>query len=149
MKQVNGQTAKQISEMLLELTSIALLSNNFESFSVCFHVPHLIETADNKKVLKTRDDLRSVFERVVEDYQRKGVTDLVRFCEVAEFRGETRVEATHITHMMSRNQRVADPFPAFSVLEFIDGRWQSISSQYAVDKDTTVGRAIRKSETDS
>ena len=30
----------------------------------------------------------------------------------------------------------------FSVLEFIDGRWQATATQYAVDKTTTVGRAI-------
>ena len=143
MQQVNGQTAKQVSEMLLELTGTALLNNNFNLFSQCFHVPHVIETAENKKVLKTLDDLEFVFDSVVEDYRRKRVTNLVRICDVAEFRSDTRVEATHITHMMSGDVRVADPFPVFSVLELIDGGWRGTSSQYAVDRDTTVGRAIR------
>lgn len=145
MQQVNGQTAKQISEMLLELTGTALLSDNFDLFARCFHLPHAIETGDGKLLIRTRKELESVFNSVVEDYRCKGVTDLVRICEVAEFRGDTRVEATHITHMMSGDVRVMDPFPAFSVLELIDGRWQGVSSQYAVDENTTVGRAIRRS----
>jgi uncharacterized protein (DUF2461 family) len=142
MEQVNGQTAKQVSEMLLELTGEALLSGDFRLFSLCFHLPHVIETADSKRVLKTTEDLRAVFDSVTDDYRRRHVTRLVRICEVAEFNSETKLKATHITHMMSGDQRVNDPFPCYSVLEFIDGRWQCVSSQYAVDNKTTVGRAI-------
>ena len=144
MDQVNGQTAKEISEMLLELTGDALLSGNFETLAACFHLPHTIETPDHKRVLHSRRDLQTVFDSVTDDYRRKRITKLVRICEVAEFKSETRVEATHITHMMSGDQRVGDPFPNFSVLEFIDGRWQVTASQYAVDNQTTVGRAIAK-----
>ncbi len=142
MDQVNGRTAKDISEMLLELTGGALLSGNFETFAACFHLPHTIETPDHKRVLETRTDLRAVFDSVTDDYRRKRITRLVRICEVATFKSETRVEATHITHMMAEDQRVGDPFPNFSVLEFIDGRWQATATQYAVDKTTTVGRAL-------
>ena len=128
--------------MLLELTGKALLSNDFSLFSHCFHLPHTFETADEKRVVKTKADLQEVFDYLVSDYLRKRITDLVRICEVADYRNDHRIEATHITHLMSGNQRVTDPFPAFSVLEFIDGRWQVSSSQYAVDKETTVGRAL-------
>ncbi len=144
MEQVNGRTAKDISEMLLELTGDALLTRNFETFAACFHLPHTLETPDHKRVLHSRRDLQNVFDNVTDDYRRKRITRLVRICEVAEFKSETRVEATHITHMMSGDQRVGDPFPNFSVLEFIDGRWQATATQYAVDKQTTFGRAISK-----
>ena len=144
MLHVKSQTAKEISEMLLKITGDALLSNDFETFAPCFHLPHLIETPDCKKVLENLDDMRVVFDRVSDDYHRRQVTNLVRICEVAEFRGDTRIEATHVTHMMCGNQRVVDPFPAFSVLEFIDGRWRVSSSQYAVDKHTAVGRALAR-----
>ena len=128
--------------MLLTLTGGALLGNNFSLFAQCFHLPHTIETGDNKCVLRTLTDLRAIFDSVVDYYAFKRVTDLVRITEVAEFRSETRIEATHITHMMSGDQRVLDPYPCYSVLEFIDDRWQTTSSQYAVDKTTTVGRAL-------
>lgn len=142
MKQVNGHTAKEVSEMLLKQTGDALLSNDFALFAQCFHLPHTIETGDNKRVLKTFAEMRAVFDSVVGDYARKRVTDLVRITEVAEFRSDTRIEAAHMTHMMSGDQRVTDPFPCFSVLEFIDDCWRSTASQYAVDTHTTVGRAL-------
>lgn len=130
--------------MLLELTGNAMLCNNFDRFALCFHLPHTIETADNKRVLKTKQDLRNVFENVLHDMRTRQVTALVRYCEVAEYRTDTRIEATHISHMMSGDLRVVDPFPVFSVLEFVDGHWQIMSSQYAVDNQTTVGRAIAR-----
>ncbi|QUJ75467.1 hypothetical protein KDD17_10830 [Sulfitobacter albidus] len=70
------------------------------------------------------------------------MTTLVRITEVAEFRSDTRIEATHMTHMMAGDLRVNDPFPNFSVLEFISGRWRIASSQYAVDARSHVDRAI-------
>lgn len=142
MQRVNGQTAVEVSEMLLALTAEALLSNNFSLFAHCFHLPHTMETADSKRVLKTTDDLKSVFDSVTNDYRRRHITNLVRICEVAEFKDERSLGATHTTHLMSGDQRLDNPFPCFSILEFIDGRWQCTSSQYAVDTQTTVGRAI-------
>ncbi|MBD3664285.1 hypothetical protein [Sulfitobacter aestuariivivens] len=148
MRQVNGQTAQQIAEVSLEITGKALLSDDFATFAACFHLPHSIETPDHKRVLNTPEDLRSMFDAVAEDYRRKRVTELVRYCEVAAFESETRIKATYMSHMLAGDQRVHDPFPIFSVLEFIDGRWQCVSSQYAVDTNTTVGRAIAASAQD-
>jgi hypothetical protein len=148
MRQVNGQTAKQIAEETLELTGKALLGNDFATFERCFHLPHSIETPDHKRVLQTREELRAVFDRVAEDYARKRVTQLVRYCEVAEFENDSRINATYLSHMLAGDQRVSDPFPIFSVLEFIDDRWQCKASQYAVDTQTTVGRAIAASARD-
>lgn len=136
------KTAKEISEYLLEKTAAALLAGDFEAFTPYFRLPHFIATSEQKTVLNTVEDMRAVFNRVVQDYTRKQITDLVRVCDVAEYRTKTRIEATHTTHMMSGNQRVGDPFPSFSVLELVDGRWVVTSSQYAVDKTTTVGRAL-------
>lgn len=135
--------------MLLEITGAALLENDFDSFSNCFHVPHFIATAEHKTVLRTRQELRDIFDKAVAGYSHQQITNLVRFCEVAEYRSDTRIEAMHITHLMSGNQRVADPFPSFSVLEFIDGRWQLTSSQYAVEKTTPFGSAIEKHQADT
>lgn len=144
MLHVNPQAAKEISERLLKITGDALLNNDFDTFAGCFGLPHLIETPDSKRVMENLQDMRVVFDGVVDDYRRRQITNLVRICEVAEFRSETRIEATHITHMMSGNQRVVDPFPAFSILELIDGRWQATSSQYAVDNKTAVGRVLHR-----
>ncbi|MEM6305831.1 MAG: hypothetical protein AAF744_14020 [Pseudomonadota bacterium] len=144
MRQVNGQTAEDVSQMLLDLTGEALLSNRFETFAACFHLPHMIETADQKRVLRTRRELQAVFDSVTDDYRRKRITALVRVCDVAEFKSDTCVHATHTTHMMAGQQRIGEPFPNFTVIEHIDGRWQCTSTQYAVDNKTTVGLAMSK-----
>lgn len=142
MEKTVKPTAKEISELLLERTAAALMADDFDAFAKWFHVPHFVSTADETKVLETLDDARIMFNRVVHDYRRKRITQLVRICEVAEYRSETRIEATHISHMMAGNERISDPVPVFSVLQFIDGSWKISSSQYAVDKNTTVGHAL-------
>lgn len=138
-----GPSASDISEMLLEQTAKALLSGDFEAFSLCFALPHTIDTPDRKTTLKTVESLRLMFFRVVHDYRDRNVTALIRFCEVAEFHGPHRVKATHVSHVMSGNQRIIDPFHGYSVIDFIGGRWQLTSTQYAVDNETTVGRVIQ------
>lgn len=140
--------AQDISQMLLEKTGKALLEGDFDTFEQCFALPHVIDTPDRKTTLKTRDALRMMFFRVVEDYRDRNITDIIRFCEVAEFRSPHKVEATHISHMMAGSQRVIDPFPGFSVIELIEGRWQLTSTQYAVDNETIVGRALKKMSED-
>ena len=137
-------TAKEICEGHLETTGRALLARDFEAFAACFDLPHTIETPDRKTVLKTLAALRSVFDRVCEDYQYRRVTDLMRFIEVAEFRGPNRIEVMYVTHMMSGSHRVVDPFPCYSVVERIGDSWLISASQYAVDESTTVGRALSR-----
>lgn len=132
----------EISQAMLEATANAMLANDFDAFLEHFHLPHQIETGDCKRVLHTREEFRVVFDSVVEDYKLRRIDKLVRICEVAEFLSDTQIQATHTSHLMSGNLRVVDPFPCYSILDFIDGRWQISSSQYAVDKHTTVGRAI-------
>ncbi|KIN61956.1 hypothetical protein Z946_812 [Sulfitobacter noctilucicola] len=137
-----GQTALGVQEMILEETGKAMLANDFDAFAHCFALPHTIETPDRKTVLKTRAALQDVFDLVLEDYRKRGVTNLIRICEIAEYRGPLRIEATYMTHVMSGNLRVLDPYPSFCVLELIEDRWQISASQYALDKATTVGRAL-------
>jgi hypothetical protein len=135
-------SAKKISQLFLDATAKAMLEGDFETLSAAFQLPHFISTNDKQTVLETQADLYEIFHRVREDYLRKQVTDLVRHCDVAEFRGPDTIDATHTTHMMSGNRRVNEPFPCYSILERTDGVWRIASSQYAVDKTTTVGHAL-------
>ena len=139
---MGSEKAREIAEGFLEITGKALLSGDYESFVACFHLPHTIETPDQKTVLKTDAAFRRVFDRVCEDYRTRGVTDLIRICDVAEFRGPHRIESTHTAHLMSGSYRVVEPYPSFAVIERFGERWLITSSQYAVDQRTTVGRAL-------
>lgn len=129
--------------MILEKTGKALLSGDFETFAQCFALPHTIDTPDRKTTLKTLGALRLMLFKVVEDYRDRNTTDIIRFCEVAEFKNLTTIEATHISHVMAGDHRVMEPYPGFSVIKYIDGRWQLTSTQYAVDNETNVGRALK------
>ncbi len=128
--------------MLLETTRRALMESDFDASAECVQLPHFIASSRDNKVIESREDLRDTFRKVVQDYASKQVTDLVRSCDVAEYRGATRIEATHTTHLMSGNQRIGGSFPAYSVLEFNDGRWKISSSQYAVETTKAVGFAL-------
>ncbi|KIN68690.1 hypothetical protein Z948_2421 [Sulfitobacter donghicola DSW-25 = KCTC 12864 = JCM 14565] len=134
--------AKEISEMILEITGKALLAGDFDSFAARFHLPHFISSIESNTVLETHDELLHVFKKVTQDYAIKGITNLVRICDVAEYRSPTRIEATHIAHMMAGDDRIGHAIPCFSVLEKIEGVWKVSSSQYAVDAKTTVGHAL-------
>jgi hypothetical protein len=137
-----NQTAAEVSKMLLEATRVALFSGDFDAFAACFHLPHHMASAEDEKVLKTRDDLHDVFLSVTADLARRRITNLVRVCEVAEYSSATSIKATHMTHLMSGSQRVNSPYPSLSIIELIDGRWKVAASQYDVDKTTMVGRAL-------
>jgi hypothetical protein len=90
-----------------------------------------------------------MFFKMVADYRDRNITDIIRFCEVAEYKDLTTIDATHISHVMSGRQRVIEPFPGFSVIKYIDGRWQLTDTQYAVDNETTVGRALKNWDQDA
>lgn len=142
MEQVNGKTAKEISLSLLAKTEKALLSNDFDSFVGCFHLPHSIGSAERRITLETRDDMRSIFDRVVEDYRSRRITALVRIIVECAFNSETQFTSSYVTHMMAGDLRVADPFPCYSIVDLIDGHWLITFSEYDVDKNITVGRAL-------
>lgn len=149
MLSTGRKTAIEITQVYLEQTSNALIYKDFDAFAQFVIVPHVIETPRHKTTLKTRAALLEVFNHVVQDHADRNVTQLVRTCEVAEFHGAFKIEALHITHMMSGNWRIMEPFPTLMLLEFIEGRWQATASQYAVDSKTTVGRALATTLRDS
>lgn len=149
MLSTDGKTANEITQAFLEQTADALIKKDFEAFAHFVNVPHVIETPDQKTIVKTRAALQEIFKHVVQDHADRNVTQLVRTCEVAEFQGAFKIEAVHITHMMSGNWRVMEPFPTLMLLELIEGRWQATASQYAVDNKTTVGRALANTLSDT
>lgn len=138
------KTAIGIAQWLLDETGSAYMENDFDRFINCFDLPHRIETATCKQTVKTVDEFRTLFENVSQSYQVMQTTALVRICDIAEFRTPKRIEATHITHIMSGNRRVVPPYPCFSVLTLREGRWRVASSQYDVDLSTHIGRAFDK-----
>ena len=135
-------TARSIIETMLRRTSNAILANDFEAMNDCFALPLLLETPDTKLIVETEDEHRRLFQRLVEGYACKGVTDIIRVCEVAEFLTPTVIRSLHISHIMSGDRRVDDPMPTLATTEWIGEEWRITTAQYAASKHVPVGRAM-------
>ncbi len=136
------QTAKEVSEHLLEITARALENRDFDAFLSAFHLPQLMTTLGRVIRIETAEKLQHTFEELCKHYEAIGVTDHYRVCVAAEFKSQTRVEATHVAHLLHNGKNVVAPYPVFSVLELIDGHWQIVSAEYAVEEMNGVALAI-------
>lgn len=127
------ETAREVSEHLLERTRQALLTGAENDMVDCFSLPHDIQTFVGQRLITTEAELRSLFHAVTAHYRKIGVTDIVRHCVEAAFMDPHTVTATTETRLVNGNVIVQKPFPVFSVLKFRDGRWQVASSCYAIE----------------
>ncbi len=125
-------SASAIAEELLEITGNAMITGDFDAFAAAFHLPNTMTTSSGTIVVEDEDHLRRVFNGVREKLKNAGITELVRFVEVAEFRSPTQIASTHISYLLSGGSQLEDPYPVFSIIELIDGDWKGVSSDYAV-----------------
>lgn len=141
--------AVAISDALLDSTGVAINTRDFALFSKAFSLPHAVTTFDEKRVIETIEELETVFHANCDYLAAKRVTDIVRKCMSADFDGPETVKAMHITHLMSGTQRVKDPYPGFSVITRTDGIWRVAKSDYAVDANAGLTKALRKLSRDA
>ena len=136
------KTAADVSNYLLDITGRAMMSGDFETFRSCFHLPQKLETFDGTRERRTPDELRQTFEPVRIHYRRQGVTQLVRDCVSAEFKGDDEVHATHQAFLLAGTELRQQPFPGFSILKRVDGDWKITFSQYAITDTPDHNRAL-------
>lgn len=134
--------AREIIETLLLTTADAMLSNDFDTLNACFRVPFVVETQDARIDVDSVETHRKLFDRMVEGYVGKGVTEIIRVCEAAEYVSPTEIRSLHTSHIMAGDLRVEEPMPTLATTELIDGRWQITSAQYIARETLPVGRAI-------
>ncbi|MEL6684098.1 MAG: hypothetical protein AAFN63_11855 [Pseudomonadota bacterium] len=138
----SGHTAREIIEVMLLRTSKAILDNDFTAMNACFALPLLLETKETELIITTEQEHREMFDRLVEGYVCKGVTDIIRVCEVAEFLEPNVIRSLHISHIMAGDQRVDDPLPTIATTELFDDGWRITAAQYAATTNVPVGRAM-------
>lgn len=136
-------SAAEVATGLLEITGEALLSGAFDRFADCFRLPQALATLDGARVLRTRDDLRRVFDEVRGLYARLGVARLDRWVEAALFDGADRIRQAHVTHLLSREGALLRP-PFTDLAEIVreGGRWRVAGNQYTVEKGSDHGQAL-------
>ena len=143
LQTIDGSVAaREIIEPMLRKTSTAILTNDFDAMNDCFSLPLLLETSETKMIISSVEEHRRLFERLVEGYFSRNVTDIIRVCEVAEYVAPTVIRSLHISHVMSGDQRVDDPMPTLATTELIDGSWKIVAAQNAASKNVPVGRAM-------
>ena len=133
-----------IADDLLEKTGAAIMEGDFKEFSKYFHLPQHLETFDGRSLLRTKMDLRTVFDAVRTYYQVKGVTRIVRRCISAAYKDAMTVTSTHETRLLNGAQFVQKPFPTLSTIAFIDDVWKITSSSYAIDDAPEHNKALNK-----
>ena len=134
--------AIDIVEEMLRATADAILAEDFEAMDACFRIPFIVETQDAKIVVDSSAKHRELFDRLVEGYKSKGVTDIFRVCEATEYLSPTVIRSLHTSHLMAGHQRVEEPISTLARTELFADGWRIVSAQYVADKTAPVGRAI-------
>ncbi len=129
---LKGNDAKTIAEEFLSCTGAAINAGDFDSFAEFFSFPHEIATFDEIRILRKKEDMRPIFDGMQRYHASLGVTEMVRTVIEASFEGADKVQATHMTRILSHSRLVQEPYPAFSVIERIDGRWLIVLTAYAI-----------------
>lgn len=127
------ETARDVSEYLLDRTGRALETGDFDTFKTCFILPQEVDTFEGTQRLETEADIERTFNQVREHYRSLGTTQIERHCVSAVFKGPDCVEATHVTRVVAQDRILQNPFYVFSVLKRTEGGWKIAFSQYAID----------------
>lgn len=123
--------AKDVSEFLLDVTGKAYFNGDEDAFVSRFILPQEFGTFDGNRIIRTREELATLFHGMRANFQSRGVTDLVRVCISAYFDGPDTVHATHVSYLMSGRKLLSEPFPSNGVLRRVSGRWMISNAQYA------------------
>jgi len=142
MTDLSDTEARRIATDLLEITRSGMLNGDFTSFFKQFQLPQTIMTFDGKTEVHTPEAFRKIFDDIRRYQHSLGVTDIVRYCVAASFKGPDRIETTHMTHLLSGERQLSASYPTFSVLSLIDGDWRIILADYAVEPGSHLSRVL-------
>ena len=136
--------AEDIAEELLHRTGRVYASKDASLAAGCFLLPQTIETSAGKCLLETEDNVRQVFENVMDYYAKNDVTEIVRTVVKAEFLDDNTVGATHVSRLMlSDGSCFRKPYPTYSILRKTQGGWKLSSSAYAILDSDAHNDALR------
>ena len=136
--------ALAISQDLLDRSGAALMSGDPTDFVPCFFLPHILNTFDKERIIKTEAQLLETFRLVSANYREDGITDLVRTAVSAEFISEDEIHSTHITRWLRGTQPVAEPFPIYALIRRHEGRWAVARSEYAIPEELRIARTLSR-----
>ncbi len=142
MDQAADQDASEIAKALLDRTGAALMSGNFACFRTAFHLPYRVETFEATRVFESDAELQHAFDLMCGQLLALNVTDMARRIAAADFITPRQIGSTHISELLSGDRRVIEPYPVYSILEVVDGRWRILKSDYALKPKSGLEQAL-------
>lgn len=134
--------ATDITQDLLDRSGTALMTGDFQMMKACFLLPQGFSTFDGERIVETEEQLADVFQNVLDEFARQGVTRLIRTIVAAERVSEEQIQATHVAHMFAGDIRIKKPYPVFAVTRWAGTEWRVASSDYAVEPGTNHSRVL-------
>ena len=145
--QEDPKTAREVTEDLLARSQTAFLTDDFSEFADCMGLPYRIETFDGHRLLDTRDQLQDLFLAVRAHHRKTGVTDMDRHVVEAEFQDPATIATTFETRLLNGNVLTQKPYPVFSIIKLINGKWQVTNMSFAIDDNDDHNAALLSSGT--
>ncbi len=142
LPETSDAKAQAIYQHLLDKIAETYFAGDFDGFARMIHVPHRIEYFAKAVVLKTRDDLRRLFDDICNHNTQNGITNIIRTCLAAQFLSKDEILGMHETRMIMTNQVMLSPYPVKSVLRRIDGAWWVCESDNALEPDEGLGQVL-------
>ncbi|UWQ96550.1 hypothetical protein K3728_04775 [Rhodobacteraceae bacterium M385] len=130
-----GQLAQSIYQAVLDGSGDAVQLADFPRYLPFLHLPHLVETFEGRVYLETPEDVRYVFDRLLEHMRAvEGAVKLKRTCTVAQFAGPNEIQGLHESQLLDKAGNPLESYSGLCTLSCIDGKWLMSSSQYAEGK---------------
>lgn len=135
--------AEEIAEELLYQTGRAMKAGDFDAFFEHFEIPQVLETVDGDMLITTVAGMCDVFDRVRQYYEDNDVRDVVRTVVSARFLDEESLGSTYVTRLLkSGGEPFRNPFPAYSVIKYLNGKWKIVSNSAAILDAPSHNRAL-------
>lgn len=124
---------------MLEETGRGLDTGDFALFEPCFEIPQETVIFDSgTPPIRTRDDLRALFDGVRSHYAELDVERIIRPCIEATFHDSDTIYATHVTFLLKGNELLKEPYPVFASIKRRGDGWKIVHSVYAVTADMNI-----------
>ena len=127
-----GDDAVSIYQAHIDALSDTFLRRDHHAFSGRMSFPHTMILDDQAVVTP---DAETSFHNLTEyamTFQSQRVTEFIQLCSGAHFVTPTRIEGTHVSHMLSGATRLSAPYANRLRLELINGVWLETAASNAI-----------------
>lgn len=138
------QSAQHIYQELLDKIGAACGVGDFDAYSSYFHLPHLVQSFDDRMTISTRAQLHSMFKDLQRELEVHNVASMTRHCTAAEFQDADMIKGVHQVWLVSRTSEVHDSYISLTTLRCGADGWQVCKSQYAGAETCVLNTVTRK-----